>query len=170
MEGFPMSGTSAEERRRLNNRGDAAEEMRFATVEPPLRSGTLGNELPVREYDAPTYHAKYRTTTAIIVPDGDAGEIRIPDIKAGEPGDFSRFMDELVERLNTSRVRFVGVLEPELIEYGKEEYPGAFPDWGRSLYEVLDGFEEEFERWDDHPRFGSGEAVNCLVGEWRVEE
>lgn len=163
-----MTGTSIERRRMLNER-EAEEEMRLARAEPPLHSGMPGNELPVRDYDADTYHAKYRTTKAIIVPDGDAGEIRIPDIKSGEPGDFSRFMDELVSELGCQRIRFVGVLTPDLIELGQDEYPDAFPDWGRSLYDVLDGFEEEFEDWSGHPRWGDGKEANCLVGQWRVD-
>lgn len=159
------SGTSMWERMALESR-DADDEMSFIRVEPPFPSGVPGNELPVRDYDAPTYHAKYRTTTAIIVIDSDTGEIRIPDIQASEPGDFARFMDELVDPLDTNRVKFVGVLDADFIEMGKEM--GIFPEHARSLYEVLDGFEEVNEVWDEHPRF-DGKICNCLVGHWEVE-
>lgn len=163
-----MNGTPIETRRRLN-RIEAENDIRFHEVEPPFPSGMPGNELPVRDNDARTFHAKYRSTAALVIPDSDAGELRIPDIHSDEPGDFSRFMDRLVENLGIERIRFVGVLTPEYIEMGRKQYPGAFPDWGRSLYEVLDGFEEEFEEWNGHSRFGSGKEANCLVGVWEVD-
>lgn len=133
---------------------------------------SLRNPLPLRDHDADVYRVDAPNADALIVLDPAKSELRIPSIRSEERGGMADLLDALVAELGTNRLRFVNVTDgsklPEIFrevadELGEDADVDVDDDRFRDIRDVVHGFDEVAETWDD-------DRVECLVGEWRPDE
>lgn len=132
------------------------DDIRFLTAPPESLAGVTGFQLPRRSEDDAAYHARFKSVHAVVVP--SEGEIRIPYIRRKRKGEFSEFMDRLVETLGCTRVRFVNILTDD-----RPEVRAIRPDDGLMIKDAVRGFQRDDEEWD---HYGEDGPVPCLVGDW----
>lgn len=124
-----------------------------------------GIPLPVKDREVSMYRIRRKSAEAIVTPDPENELWRIPYVVRYYPGDMKDLLDSLVRHTGTSRIKFVN-LSPDGTAKTLSDLAG-YPE-ARDLRDAVNGFEEVSEDWETPS--GVIESVDCLIGDWEINE